>query len=122
MDDRTHSLDAPGTAEALGPEPPPELATSMHSDLVAFVHSRSPAWEPTTGRLGDPAREYGGPGAAPTTDTTGVFDPVVPAESWAAESWAAESVAALSGTASSGTALPGAAESGTASSRAAEES
>ncbi|MDX3131793.1 carboxylesterase family protein [Streptomyces europaeiscabiei] len=104
-------LDAPGTAEALGPKPPAELATSMHSDLVAFVHGRSPAWEPATGRLGDPAREYGRPGAAPTADTTGVFDPVVPAESGAA----------LSGAALSGAAKSGAAESGTTKSRVAEE-
>jgi para-nitrobenzyl esterase len=49
----------------------------MHADLAAFVHGRSPAWEQATGRLGDPAREYGKPGAAPTVDTTGVYDPVV---------------------------------------------
>ncbi|RPF34223.1 carboxylesterase family protein [Streptomyces sp. TLI_185] len=78
-------LDAPGTAEALGTRPPAELATAMHADLVAFVHGRSPAWEPATGRPGDPAREYGGPGAEPTADTTGVFDPVVPAGSGTAE-------------------------------------
>jgi para-nitrobenzyl esterase len=70
-------LGAPGTAEALGTQPPSELATSMHADLAAFVHGRSPAWEQATGRLGDPAREYGKPGAAPTVDTTGVYDPVV---------------------------------------------
>ena len=70
-------LDAPGTAEALGTRPPTELATSMHADLAAFVHGRSPAWEPATGRLGDPAREYGRLGATATADTTGVFDPVV---------------------------------------------
>ncbi|MET9909415.1 carboxylesterase family protein [Streptomyces sp. NPDC006476] len=69
-------LDAPGTAAALGTQPPSELATSMHADLAAFVHGRSPAWEPATGRLGDPAREYGRPGATPVADTTGVFDPV----------------------------------------------
>ncbi|MGN9760069.1 carboxylesterase family protein [Streptomyces sp. SD31] len=83
-------LDAPGTAQALGAEPPTELARFMHSDLVAFVHGRPPAWEPATGRLGDPAREYGRPGTAPTADTTGVFDPVVPAGSGAAGSGAAE--------------------------------
>ncbi|WP_406436875.1 carboxylesterase family protein [Streptomyces sp. NBC_00631] len=70
-------LDAPGTAEALGTRPPSELATSMHADLAAFVHGRSPAWEPATGRLGDPAREYGRRGATPAADTTGVYDPVV---------------------------------------------
>lgn len=70
-------LDAPGTTAALGTQPPSELATSMHADLAAFVHGRSPAWEPATGRLGDPAREYGRPGATPVADTTGVFDPVV---------------------------------------------
>ncbi|MFF4800870.1 carboxylesterase family protein [Streptomyces sp. NPDC001351] len=78
-------LDAPGTAEALGTQPPPELAASMHADLAAFVHGRSPAWEPATGRLGDPAREYGRPGAPPAADTTGVFDPVVAAGSVTAE-------------------------------------
>jgi para-nitrobenzyl esterase len=78
-------LDAPGVAQALGAAPPAELATSMHGDLVAFVHGRSPAWEPATGRLGDRAREYGRPGAAPAADTTGVFDPVVPAVSGAAK-------------------------------------
>ncbi|MFJ9909317.1 carboxylesterase family protein [Streptomyces sp. NPDC101152] len=72
-------LDAPGTAEALGTQPPSELATAMHTDLVAFVHGRTPAWEPATGRLGDPAREYGRPGATPAADTTGVYDPVVAA-------------------------------------------
>ncbi|MGW1752552.1 carboxylesterase family protein [Streptomyces sp. NPDC002092] len=70
-------LDAPGTTAALGTQPPSELATSMHTDLAAFVHGRPPAWEPATGRLGDPAREYGRPGATPAADTTGVFDPVV---------------------------------------------
>jgi para-nitrobenzyl esterase len=69
-------LDAPGTTAALGTLPPSELATSMHADLAAFVHGRSPAWEPATGRLGDPAREYGRPGATPVADTTGVFNPV----------------------------------------------
>ncbi|MFF0159878.1 carboxylesterase family protein [Streptomyces sp. NPDC005263] len=78
-------LDAPGTAQALGARPPAQLATSMHGDLVAFVHGRSPAWESATGRPGDPAREYGRPGAAPAADTTGVFDPVVPVVSEAAE-------------------------------------
>ncbi|MER7928777.1 carboxylesterase family protein [Streptomyces sp. NPDC096057] len=76
-------LDAPGSAEALGTRPPAELATAMHADLAAFVHGRSPAWEPAAGRPGDPAREYGRPGAAPSADTTGVFDPVVPAASGA---------------------------------------
>ncbi|MEU1274270.1 carboxylesterase family protein [Streptomyces sp. NPDC005799] len=78
-------LDAPGTAAALGPQPPSKLATSMHADLAAFVHGRSPAWEPATGRLGDPAREYGRPGARPVADTTGVFDPVVAAGSVTSE-------------------------------------
>ncbi|WP_405768454.1 hypothetical protein [Streptomyces sp. NBC_01538] len=70
-------LDAPGTAEALGTRPPADLAAAMHADLAAFVHGGSPAWERATGRLGDPAREYGAPGATPTVDTTGVYDPVV---------------------------------------------
>ena len=70
-------LDAPGTAEALGTRPPSDLATSMHADLAAFVHGRSPAWEPAAGRLGDPAREYGRRGATPAADTTGVYDPLV---------------------------------------------
>ncbi|GAA0895258.1 MULTISPECIES: carboxylesterase family protein [Streptomyces violaceusniger group] len=78
-------LDAPGTAEALGTRPPAELATSMHADLAAFVHGRSPAWEPATGRLGDPTREYGRPGATSAADTTGVFDPVVATGSVSAE-------------------------------------
>ncbi|MGY4739766.1 carboxylesterase family protein [Streptomyces sp. ATMOS53] len=97
-------LDASGTAEALGAQPPAELATSMHSDLAAFVHGRSPAWEPATGRLGDPVREYGRPGAATVADTTGVFDPVVPAGSGAASSGATGSGAAGSGAAGSGAA------------------
>ncbi|MBO4252370.1 carboxylesterase family protein [Streptomyces griseorubiginosus] len=80
-------LDAPGTTAALGTQPPSELATSMHADLAAFVHGRSPTWEPATGRPGDPAREYGRPGATPVTDTTGVFDPVVAAESVTSEAY-----------------------------------
>ncbi|WP_371667463.1 carboxylesterase family protein [Streptomyces sp. NBC_00289] len=70
-------LDAPGAARALGPNPPAELATRMHADLVAFVHGREPAWARATGGHGDPVREYGRPGAAFAADTTGVFDPVV---------------------------------------------
>ncbi|WP_405718515.1 carboxylesterase family protein [Streptomyces sp. NBC_01537] len=74
-------LDAPGVPEALGPNPPVELATFMHADLVGFVRGRAPAWARATGTPGDPAREYGSPGAAFTADTTGVFDPVVRSES-----------------------------------------
>lgn len=74
-------LDAPGCAEALGPYPPMELATAMHADLVGFVHGREPGWARATGGPGDPAREYGRPGAAVVADTTGVFDPVVRAVS-----------------------------------------
>ena len=70
-------LDAPGCAEALGPYPPVELAAAMHADLVGFVHGREPGWARATGGPGDPAREYGRPGAAIVADTTGVFDPVV---------------------------------------------
>ncbi|MEU6223632.1 carboxylesterase family protein [Streptomyces sp. NPDC047042] len=70
-------LDAPGSAEALGPYPPAELAAAMHADLVGFVHGREPDWARASGGLGDPAREYGRPGAALVADTTGVFDPVV---------------------------------------------
>ncbi|MET7331034.1 carboxylesterase family protein [Nonomuraea sp. NPDC005650] len=70
-------LDAPGIAPALGPNPPAELATLMHADLVGFVRGQEPAWARATGALGDPAREYGRPGAALAADTTGVFDPVV---------------------------------------------
>ncbi|MFE9444217.1 carboxylesterase family protein [Streptomyces sp. NPDC006602] len=70
-------LDAPGVARALGPNPPQELATSMHADLVAFVGGQEPAWARASGTPGDPAREYGRPGAALVADTTGVFDPVV---------------------------------------------
>jgi para-nitrobenzyl esterase len=70
-------LDAPGVTRALGPNPPRELATSMHADLVAFVRGQEPGWARATGTLGDPAREYGRPGAALVADTTGVFDPVV---------------------------------------------
>jgi para-nitrobenzyl esterase len=70
-------LDAPGVPEALGPNPPAELATSMHDDLVRFVRCQEPAWARASGRHGDPAREYGRPGAALVADTTGVFDPVV---------------------------------------------
>ena len=66
-------LDAPGVPEALGANPPADLATRMHADLVAVVHGRTPAWGRATGRLGDPAREYGRPLAA---DTRGVYDPV----------------------------------------------
>ncbi|WP_345562858.1 carboxylesterase family protein [Streptomyces plumbiresistens] len=70
-------LDAPGVAQALGPNPPRDLATSMHADLTAFVHGREPAWARATGAVGDPAREYGRPGGVLVADTTGVFDPVV---------------------------------------------
>jgi carboxylesterase type B len=70
-------LDAPGVPEALGPNPPAELATSMHDDLVRFVRGQEPAWARASGRHGDPAREYGRPGAALVADTTGGFDPVV---------------------------------------------
>lgn len=78
-------LDAPGCAEALGPYPPMELATAMHTDLVGFVHGREPGWARATGERGDPAREYGRPGAAIMADTTGVFDPVVRAVSGVVE-------------------------------------
>lgn len=73
-------LDAPGCAQALGPYPPVELVTAMHADLAGFVHGREPGWARATGACGDPAREYGRPGAALVADTTGVFDPVVGAE------------------------------------------
>ncbi|MGW3407538.1 carboxylesterase family protein [Streptomyces sp. NPDC000888] len=78
-------LDAPGVPEALGPNPPAELATWMHADLTRFVRGQEPAWVRARGTLGDPAREYGRPGAALVADTTGVFDPVVRAKSGAAE-------------------------------------
>ncbi|MEH0417451.1 carboxylesterase family protein [Streptomyces sp. B21-083] len=74
-------LDAPGSAEALGPYPPAELATAMHADLVGFVHGGEPGWARARGGHGDPAREYGRPGAALVADTAGVFDPVAGAES-----------------------------------------
>ena len=74
-------LNTPGVAEVLGPNPPGELATLMHADLAGFVHGREPAWARATGTPGDPAREYGRPGAALAADTTGVFDPVVRAGS-----------------------------------------
>ena len=70
-------LNAPGVTEALGANPPAPLATAMHADLVAFVHGREPEWRSATGRHGDPAREYGRPGAPLVADTHGVFDPVV---------------------------------------------
>ncbi|WP_329269311.1 carboxylesterase family protein [Streptomyces sp. NBC_01451] len=70
-------LDAPGSARALGPCPPAELAAAMHADLVGFVHGREPEWARATGGAGDPAREYGRPDAPLVADTTGVFDPVV---------------------------------------------
>lgn len=70
-------LDAPGVPEALGPNPPAELATRMHADLVGFVRGESPRWGRATGRLGDPAREYGRPLVA---DTRGVYDPVTGGE------------------------------------------
>ncbi|MFG2456579.1 carboxylesterase family protein [Streptomyces sp. NPDC048523] len=66
-------LDAPGVPEALGPNPPADLAARMHADIVAFVRGETPAWGRAAGRLGDPAREYGRPLAA---DTRGVYDPV----------------------------------------------
>ena len=69
-------LDAPGVAAALGPNPPAELAAAMHADLVSFVHGGQPAWTRATGLRGDPAREYGRPGAPLVADTAGVFDPV----------------------------------------------
>ncbi|WSQ13500.1 carboxylesterase family protein [Streptomyces sp. NBC_01231] len=78
-------LDAPGTAEALGPNPPQELATSMHADLVAFLRGEEPARARATGTLGDPAREYGRPGAPLVADTMGVYDPVVRTVSGAVE-------------------------------------
>ncbi|MCT9084663.1 carboxylesterase family protein [Streptomyces fulvoviolaceus] len=70
-------LDAPGVAQTLGPRPPADLATLMHADLVGFVRGQEPGWARATGTLGDPAREYGRPGAALAADTKGVFDPVV---------------------------------------------
>ncbi|MER6005777.1 carboxylesterase family protein [Nonomuraea angiospora] len=70
-------LDAPGVPQALGPNPPADLATLMHADLAGFVRGREPAWARATGGPGDPAREYGRPGAALAADTTGVYDPVV---------------------------------------------
>ncbi|MGX1478853.1 UNVERIFIED_CONTAM: carboxylesterase type B [Streptomyces canus] len=70
-------LDAPGVPEALGPNPPADLAARMHTDLVGFVRGDTPAWGRATGRLGDPAREYGRPLAA---DTRGVYDPVTGGE------------------------------------------
>ncbi|MFL5997565.1 MAG: carboxylesterase family protein [Streptomyces sp.] len=70
-------LDAPGVPEALGPNPPAELAARMHSDLVGFVRGEAPAWGRATGRLGDPAREYGRP---LTADTRGGYDPVTGAD------------------------------------------
>ncbi|MFE2427956.1 carboxylesterase family protein [Streptomyces sp. NPDC059373] len=78
-------LDATGVAEALGPNAPAELATLMHADLVGFVRGQAPAWARARGTLGDPAREYGRPGAALAADTTGVFNPVVRAVSEEAE-------------------------------------
>ncbi|MFE1836352.1 carboxylesterase family protein [Streptomyces sviceus] len=66
-------LDAPGVPEALGPNPPAELATRMHADLAGFVRGESPTWGRATGTHGDPAREYGRPLVA---DTRGVYDPV----------------------------------------------
>ncbi|MEV0225737.1 carboxylesterase family protein [Streptomyces sp. NPDC050704] len=78
-------LYAPGAAEALGPNPPAELAGSMHADLVGFVRGQEPTWARATGALGDPAREYGRPGGALAADTAGVFDPVVPTPSEGAE-------------------------------------
>ncbi|MET8076587.1 carboxylesterase family protein [Streptomyces sp. NPDC005303] len=66
-------LDAPGVPEALGPNPPAELAARMHADLVDFVGGGTPAWGRAVGRLGDPARTYGRPLAA---DTRGEYDPV----------------------------------------------
>ncbi|MFF0013976.1 carboxylesterase family protein [Streptomyces sp. NPDC005374] len=73
-------LDAPGVTEALGPRPPAELADRMHADLVAFVRGGTPAWEKATGALGDPAREYGRPGAPLAADTRGGYDPVTGTE------------------------------------------
>ncbi|MCX4855427.1 carboxylesterase family protein [Streptomyces canus] len=70
-------LDAPGVPEALGPNPPAELAARMHTDLVGFVRGETPTWGRATGRLGDPARAYGRPLAA---DTRGVYDPVTGGE------------------------------------------
>ncbi|MFG2471655.1 carboxylesterase family protein [Streptomyces canus] len=70
-------LDAPGVPEALGPNPPAELAARMHTDLVGFVRGGTPAWGRATGRLGDPARAYGQPLAA---DTRGLYDPVTGAD------------------------------------------
>ncbi|WP_327581797.1 carboxylesterase family protein [Nonomuraea sp. NBC_00507] len=78
-------LDAPGVAQALGPNPPAELATLMHADLTGFVRGQEPTWARATGALADPAREYGRPGAALASDTTGVFDPVARAKFPAAE-------------------------------------
>ncbi|MDX2543449.1 carboxylesterase family protein [Streptomyces sp. WI04-05B] len=78
-------LDAPGIAEALGPYPPVELATAIHADLVGFVHGGEPGWARARGGHGDPAREYGRPGAALVADTAGVFDPVAGTEYGAEE-------------------------------------
>ncbi|MEU6351455.1 carboxylesterase family protein [Streptomyces sp. NPDC047072] len=73
-------LDASGVPEALGPNPPTDLATRMHADLVGFVHGETPPWDRATGTPGDPAREYGRPGAPLAADTHGVYDPVTRTE------------------------------------------
>ncbi|MFC4507265.1 MULTISPECIES: carboxylesterase family protein [Streptomyces] len=73
-------LDAPGVPEALGPNPPSDLATRMHADLVGFVRGGTPGWGRATGGPGDPVRAYG----TPVVDTTGLYDPVVPAAGAAA--------------------------------------
>ncbi|MFF4055705.1 carboxylesterase family protein [Streptomyces sp. NPDC001668] len=70
-------LDAPGVPQALGPNPPAELAARMHADLVAFVRGETPSWGRAAGRTGDPARTYGRPLAA---DTRGCYDPVTGAD------------------------------------------
>lgn len=73
------NLDADGVREALGPTPPPSLATAMHGDVLAFIRGADPAWGPAFGILDDPARVYDAEGEA--TVMHGKYNAVLAAES-----------------------------------------
>lgn len=66
-------LNAEGTDEVLGANPPTELASIMHADLVRFLQGAGASWTPASGALGDMSRVYG-----PTTQlVSGSYDDVL---------------------------------------------
>lgn len=51
-------LDAEGVTQALGVNPPSDLASIMHSDLVRFIRGEGASWAPASGAVGDFVRVY----------------------------------------------------------------